>query len=386
MKKNSSSSSATVTKREAAVDGITALPTPANGGPTAARPPYHAVVGLDVGDRQSHYCVLDLEGSVVTEGVVKTTEASLRMLFEGKGRMRIALEAGTHSPWISRVLIALGHEVLVANPRKLRLIAESDAKHDRADARLLAQLAYVGPALLSPIHSRSAQTQLDLTVIRAREVAVQTRTKMVNAVRGMVKSTGHRLPASATLTFARKAMEACPEALRPALLPLIRLVETLTDDIAAYDRLVVETAGAYPETQAIQTIHGVGALTAVAFVLVLNNDRGRFKRSREVGCYLGLRPKQRDSGLRSPQLGITKAGDPLIRRLATQNAQYVLGPFGRDSALRRWGLSLASHGGKNAKKRAVVAVVRKLVVLMHRIWITQETYDPMRGIPMRPAA
>jgi transposase len=382
MKKNISTSVMTAS----AVDVAGAQVQPATEGAASGAPRYHAVVGLDVGDRQSHYCVLDLDGSVLTEGTVATKEASLRVLFEGKGRMRIALEAGTHSPWISRLLIALGHEVLVANPRKLRLIAESDAKHDRADAHLLARLAHVGPALLSPIHSRSAQTQIDLAVIRAREAAVQTRTKIVNAVRGMVKSTGHRLPASSTLTFAQKATETCPQALQPALLPLIRLVQTLTDDIAAYDRLVAEKARAYPETQAIQTIHGVGALTAVAFVLVLNNDRSRFKRSRDVGCYLGLKPKQRDSGKRSPQLGITKAGDPLIRRLATQSAQYILGPFGRDSALRRWGLALASHGGKNAKKRAMVAVARKLVVLMHRIWITQDAYDPMRGVAVRSAA
>ena len=373
-------------KTGSVVDVAAARSTPSDADAAAVTPQYHAVVGLDVGDRQSHYCVLDLNGGVVAEGAVKTTEASLRVLFEGKGRMRIALEAGTHSPWISRLLIALGHEVLVANPRKLRLIAESDAKHDRADAQLLARLAHVGPALLSPIHTRSAQTQIDLTLIRAREVAVQTRTKIVNAVRGMVKSTGHRLPASPTLTFARKATEACPEMLEAALLPLLRLVATLTDDITAYDRLVVEKARAYQETEAIQTIHGVGALTAVAFVLVLNNDRARFKRSRDVGCYVGLKPKQRDSGMRSPQLGITKAGDPLIRRLATQSALYILGPFGRDSALRRWGLVLASRGGKNAKKRAVVAVARKLVVLMHRIWITQQAYDPMRGVRVRPAA
>ena len=359
---------------------------PAEDGVASVTPRYHAVVGLDVGDRQSHSCVLDLDGNVVAEGAMKTTEASFRVLFEGKGRMRIALEAGTHAPWISRLLIALGHDVLVANPRKVRLIAESNGKNDRADARLLARLAHVGPALLSPIQTRSAQTQIDLAVIRAREVAVQTRTKIVNAVRGMVKSTGQRLPASPTLTFARKATAACPEALQPALLPLIRLVQTLTDDITAYDRLVEEKACAYPETQAIQTIAGVGALTAVAFVLVLNNDRSRFKHSRDVGCYLGLKPRQRDSGLRSPQLGITKTGDPLMRRLATQGAQYILGPFGRDSALRRWGLSLASRGGKNAKKRAVVAVARKLVVLMHRLWITQEAYDPMRGVRARPAA
>ena len=383
MKKNIKTS---VMNTASAVDAAAAEPQPAVDGAAVVVRQYQAVVGLDVGDRQSHYCVLDLSGGVVAEGVVKTTEASLRVLFEGKGRMRIALEAGTHSPWISRRLIALGHEVLVANPRKLRLIAESDAKHDRADAQLLARLAHVGPALLAPIQTRSAQTQTDLTLIRAREVAVQTRTKIVNAVRGMVKSSGHRLPASPRLTLARKATEACPEALQPAVLPLLRLVQTLTNDIAAYDRLVVEKARASPETEAIQTIHGVGALTAVAFVLVLNNDRSRFKRSRDVGCYLGLKPKQRDSGRQSPQLGITKAGDPLIRRLATQSAQYILGPFGRDSALRRWGLVLASRGGKNAKKRAVVAVARKLVVLMHRIWITQEAYDPMRGVRVRPAA
>src|SRR5215207_515830 len=213
VKKNSS---AMTLRNTAAVSDIQAARPPADTDgvvvPGTAR--YHAVVGLDVGDRQSSYCVLDLDGGVVAEGTLKTTEASLRVLFEGKGRMRIALEAGTHSPWISRLLIALGHEVLVANPRKLRLIAESHSKHDRADARLLARLAHVGPALLSPIHTRSAQTQIDLTVIRAREVAVQTRTKIVNAVRGMVKSTGHRLPASSTLTFARKATETCPEALQ----------------------------------------------------------------------------------------------------------------------------------------------------------------------------
>lgn len=348
---------------------------------------HHAVVGLDVGDRHTHYCVLDLDGAVVAEGVAATREPSLRLQFEGKPRLRIALEVGTHSPWVSRLLMALGHEVLVANPRKVRLISENDSKRDRADARLLARLAQVGPVLLSPIHHRSAKVQTDLAVVRAREVAVQTRTKIVNAVRGIVKSTGQRLPGSTTGTFAQKAKTACPDVLQPALLPLLRLVEALTHEIQVYDRLITEKATReYPATQAIQSIHGVGALTALAFILVLDDDPGRFRRSRDVGCYVGLRPKQRESGRSSPQLGITKAGDPLLRRLATQSAQYILGPFGRDSALRRWGLGLASRGGKNAKKRAVVAVARKLVILMHRLWVTQETYDPMRGVMVRPAA
>src|SRR3954454_15845117 len=106
-----------------AVGVAAAQPQPDNDGAASVTPPYRAVVGPDVGDRQSHYCVLDLDGGVVAEGNVKTTEAALRVLFKGKGRQRIALEAGTHSPWISRLLTAWGHEVLVANPRKLRLIA-----------------------------------------------------------------------------------------------------------------------------------------------------------------------------------------------------------------------------------------------------------------------
>jgi len=351
------------------------------------RPDYQAVVGLDVGDRQTHYCVLDLDGELAVEGAVATREASLRVQFEGKARMRIALEAGAHSAWISRLLVALGHDVIVANPRKVRLISSSDSKNDPADARTLARLAHVGPELLSPIQVRSEKTQVDLALVRARDVAVQSRTKIINAVRGIVKSTGRRLPKSSTLTFARKAKDACPEALLPALLPLLRVIEELTREIELYEKLVSKKAETeYPETNAIRTIHGVGPLTALAFVLLLNNDRSRFRRSRDVGCYIGLRPKQRESGQRAPQLGITKAGDPLLRRLATQCAQYILGPFGKDSALRRWGLSLALRGGKNAKKRAVIAVARKLVILMHRIWITQEVSEPLRGVASKSTA
>ncbi len=344
---------------------------------------YQAVVGLDVGDRQTRYCVLDMRGDVAVEGTVATKENCLRVQFEGKARMRIALEAGTHSAWISRLLADLGHEVIVANPRKLRLISESDSKNDPADARLLARLAHVGPDLLSPIQHRSEKTQNDLALVRAREVAVQARTKIVNAVRGIVKSSGDRLPGSATLSFARKAKEGCPELLKPALMPLLRVIEALTREIALYDRMVAKKSDdEYPETKAIRTIHGVGPLTALTLVLVLDNNRTRFRRSRDVGCYIGLRPKQRESGTKSPQLGITKSGDPLLRRLATQCAQYILGPFGQDSALRRWGLSLSLRGGKNAKKRAIVAVARKLVILMYRLWISQATYEPMRGVVM----
>jgi transposase len=348
---------------------------------------YGAVVGLDVGDRHVHYCMLDLAGEVIAEGVITTREQSVRMLLDGKPRMRVALEAGNHSPWISRLLTELGHEAIVANARNVRMISQSDGKNDPADARMLARLARVGPDLLGPIQHRSADVQSDLTIIRAREVAVTGRTKLINAVRGLVKSTGKRLPGFGSGTFGKKAREACPPELKEALAPLLRLIEHLTREIQLYDRMVTKKASTkYPETKTICTIPGVGPLTALAMVLMMNNDPKRFGKSRDVGCYFGLRPIQRQSGASSPQLGITKAGDHVFRRLITQSAQYILGPFGKDCALRRWGLSLAVRGGKNAKKRAVIAVARKLSILMHRLWVKQEEFDPERGLSLATAA
>jgi transposase len=347
----------------------------------------HAVMGLDVGDKQTHFCMLDPSGEFVAEGAVVTSDAGLRSLLAGRPRMRVALEAGTHSGWIGRLVERLGHELIVANPRQLALISKSDSKNDRNDARMLAQLAVTGPELLAPVRPRSAKTQCDLAWVRSREVAVEARTKIINAVRGIVKTSGVRLPKCSTATFGTKIQALCPEALKEALLPLLRIVQELTREIQLYDKLVARKAKEeYPETAAIETIDGVGPLTALTFVLVLDNDRARFQRSRDVGCFIGLRPRQRDSGMRSPQLGITKAGDPLLRRLATQCAQYILGPFGRDSALRRWGLGLITRGGKRAKQRAVVAVARKLVILMHRLWVRQEHYDPLHGVSVAAAA
>jgi len=265
------------------------------------------------------------------------------------------------------------------------MISESDAKNDRADARMLARLARVGPDLLAPIQHRSAEVQNDLAVIRAREVAVTSRTKLINAVRGLVKSAGKRLPGCGSVVFGKKAGQACPPELTEALSPLLRLIEHLTKEIQLYNQIVSKKAEAkYPATQAICTIPGVGPLTALTMVLIMNNDPKRFAQSRDVGCYFGLRPGQRDSGANSPQLGITKAGDHVFRRLVTQSAQYILGPFGKDCALQRWGFSLSSRGGKSGKKRAVIAVARKLAILMHRLWVTQEVFDPGRGLS--PAA
>lgn len=333
-------------------------------------------IGLDLGDRSTSYCVLNGQGDVVGEGKIPTTPEALQSQIEGMCPCRIALEVGTHSRWTSRILERAGHEVIVANPQKVRLIAESNRKTDTLDARALARLARVDPALLSPISHRAQEVYPDLAKLRARELLVRTRTKLVNAVRGIVKATGARLGSCTTRTFAKKMADEIPEELQQSLRPLIDTIAYVNEQIGAYDKEIESVAKRdYPETEKLRAVHGVGPVTAVQFVLTIG-EPSRFVKSRQVGSFLGLQPKQSQSGERCPQLGITKAGDSSMRQMLVQCSQFMLGRFGKDCNLRRWGLSLASRGGKNAKKRAVIAVARKLAVLLHALLVSDKPYDP----------
>jgi transposase len=321
---------------------------------------------------------LDEQGEVIQEGSVATTKKGLNQVFGALSRCRVALEVGTHSPWVSRQLAGMGHEVIVANARRVRLIAESSRKDDRLDARALARLARIDPQLLSPIRHRSAQAQADLMRVRARAALVEVRTALINSARGLTKSYGERLrKCSAERVSKELGLELSTE-LRAALGPLLAAVEALTERIKEYDRQIeVVARERYAEVELLKQVSGVGTLIALTYMLTLE-DPHRFRRSRDAGCYVGLRPKRRDSGDRSPQLRITKEGDRYLRKLLVQSAHYILGPFGPDCDLRRWGLKLAEHGGNNAKKRAWVAVARKLAVLLHKLWVSGEVYEPLR--------
>jgi transposase len=346
--------------------------------PKAPRLKRSPIVGVDVGDKNSHYCILGPEGEIAAEGILRTTPAGFSAQFSRATRCRIVLEVGTHSPWISRLLGGLGHEVIVANAGRVRMIYDNDNKNDRVDARTLARLARVDTELLHPVRHRSAEAQADLAILHARDCVVSLRTKLVNTVRSMVKSFGSRLPSGSPEYFPRKVRSHIPASLQPALFPLLEQMELLTSQIRAYDKQVEQLSRTrYPKTQLIQQIRGVGALTSLAFVLTID-DPHRFQKSRDVGSYLGLRPRRDDSGQSRPQLSITKAGNHFLRRLLVNCAHYTLGHFGMDSDLRRWGQALMARGGKNAKKRAIVAVARKLAVLMHSLWVSGEVYEPLR--------
>jgi transposase len=336
-------------------------------------------IGLDLGDRSSYYCVLDDAGEVVFENALPTTAKAMQQVFAGMPRSRIALETSAHSPWVSRLLTALGHEAIVAHARNVRLIGESRRKDDRIDARTLARLARIDPQLLSPVQHRSAKAQIHLTAIRARAELVRARTAVVNSARGLAKSYGERLRKCSTQQVRQDLATELSAELREVLEPLLSEVESLNEHIKEYDRRITEMAKeTYPEAELLKQVKGVGDLIALTYVLTIE-DPHRFKKSRDVGCFLGLRPGRRNSGQSEPQMHISKEGDRYLRTLMVQGAHYILGPFGEDSDLRRWGRKLAERGGKNAKKRAVVAVARKLAVLLHRLWVSGEAYEPLRN-------
>ena len=350
------------------------------------RAPTMLTAGLDLGDKYSYLCVLDTDtGKLLEEGRLRTTPQALRRRFDSERRMSVAIEAGTHSPWVSRVLKECEHKVLVANPRKTGLIYGQGRKTDKLDAEKLARLARVDPKLLSPLEHRGEQSQAHLALIRSREVVVRSRAQLINHVRGTVKSFGARLPKCSTASFHKKVAASIPEELRPALEPLLETIASLSTRIRHYERELEELAQQhYPETKLLRQVQGVGTLTALTFVLTLE-EPGRFEESRQVGAYLGLVPGKEQSGERDPQKRISREGDEMLRRLLVGSAHYILGPFGEDCDLRRHGLKIAgSTAANNARKRAVVAVARKLAVLLHHLWISGEVYEPLYNLRWQP--
>jgi transposase len=316
---------------------------------------------------------------LLAEDQVRTRSPQLESWLRKLPASVVVLETGTHARWITQLARRCGHEVVVANPRQLRLIYAGNNKTDRLDAIKLARVGRLDRALLGEVELRSAEEHADLAVIMARDAMVKARTQFINMVRGMVKAAGARVAVCSAEAFPGKADAVLPAELRTALAPVLEQIDALNERIREYDQRLEHLARTkYPETELLRQIGGVGFLTALTFRLTIG-EAGRFRQSRTVGGYLGLRPKRDQSGEYDPQLGITKAGNGLLRRTLVNAAHYIVGPFGPDSDLRRWGLGLAGRNVKGAKKRAVVAVARKLAVLMHRLWVNGEVYEPFRN-------
>ena len=351
------------------------------------------VIGIDLGDRSSSYCVRTLGQQIVREATVATTAAAILKEFQGLRRQRIVIETGTHSRWVAHLLEMMGHEVMVANARKLKLISENNQKSDKVDARLLSQLGCMNVEWLHPVYVRSQEAHCELLLARSREALVETRTGLINHVRGVVKSFGSRLAKCTSESFVEVARVGLPDGLKPALSGVLAALEEMDEQIYDYDCRIEHLCNTkYKEAaQCLLQVNGVGPVTTVTYLLTIEN-KDRFEQSRDVGPYLGLVPKSRQSGQRDPQLGITKAGDEMLRKLLVNCAHHMLGAKGQDSDLRRWGLELVRaverKRKQGARKLAAAAVARKLAVLLHALWVSGAVYEPLRnrGAQQTPAA
>ena len=343
-------------------------------------------IGIDISDKVSSFCRITEDGEIAEEGRFHTSPEMVSKRFGQIPAARIALEAGTHSAWMTHLLRSFGHEVYVANPRDLKAVTGNKRKSDREDALQLARLARADFRLLKPTHVRSLEVQQDAIALLARDGFVRARSLLVNLARSLAKTHGQRLPKSITNTFGKRAFEKLPAALGGSMEMLLKVIDALSvavEDATEVVEKVLETK--YPEAKTLRQVPGVGAVTTLCYLVTLETAQ-RFPQGRDVGAYVGLTPVRRQSGERDPQLGISKAGNSMLRRLLVQCAHHMLGRWGKDSALRRWGLKLAGRNEPNARKRAVVAVARKLAVLLHRLWRTGEDYLPFPGRAREAAA
>lgn len=341
-------------------------------------------IGLDLGDRFTHGCRLDANALVQARFRFPTTKDGLAKAFAAQPPARVVLEVGTHSPWLSRWLEARGHEVIVANPREVASISRTTRKNDRADAEQLARLGRSDPKLLHPIRHRGARAQRDRARLATRRRLVAIRASLVTQARGLAKALGVRLPRSTTAAFVQRVQEAGFEELFPGMGSLLRTIAGLGEEIRQLDReLAALSKAQYPETALLRRVPGVGPITALTYVLAIE-DPARFAKSRRIGSYLGLRPKQRDSGKRSRELSISKEGDRELRMLLVECAQWILAR-GPDSELKRFGERLATRGGRATRKKAVVALARKLAVVLHHLWQTGEVYQPFPRVQTQSA-
>jgi transposase len=333
-------------------------------------------LGLDLGDRRSSLCLIGAGGEILEEDQVATTKGALGNLFERMEPCQVVLEACGHVHWIARIAESKGHEIIVANPRELRLISQSGRKNDRNDARTLARLGRVDPELLRPIKLRGDACRASRALLHARDQLVRTRTKLVTFTRGQVKSFGGRIPSCSATSFHKSAAAHVPEPLTDSIGPVLEVLAQLDAQIRNLDAQIQGVSEErHPETAILRQVRGVGPVLALAYVSTIE-DPARFSSSRSVGSYVGLAPGLYDSGAKTPQLRISKRGDRFLRRMLVNAATYILGPFGGDSDLRRFGERIARGGSQRDKARARIAVARKLACQLHHLWRTGSVWEP----------
>ena len=356
--------------------------TPLKSPPLAARPrqdPDRRIIGLDLGDKSMCFRVVDGEGRVLEEGASTTSSTEIAVFAKRHPGAEVLMEAGGNSPWVQREFCKQGLKAVVTKADIL--CGRRRRKNDPTDAAELAELMRMNSNRIVEVEHKPEDVAVDFVLLKARDTLVKSRTAAINFVRGELKTFGVRIQPMDADCFGRRAAPHVPAELRRALKPMIDEIVGLTARIKSYEKNIKKAvATTYPQAKRfVDEVYGVSDVVALAFVLTIFNPE-RFRRARDVGPYLGLEPKERSSGTIKPQLGVSKAGNPFMRKLLVQSAHFLLGGFAvneeRSGDLREWGMSLKRRGGKAAKKRAAVAVARKLAVAMLASWKSETPWDP----------
>ena len=333
---------------------------------------YCTTIGADVSDRTTKICVMTKaeggERRIVVETTCATTKAGFEEAFAKFDRSwPVVFETGTHCRWMDRLLRGMGFKAIVANPGKIPSITKSNTKNDRNDARELARLALADPAMLHPVFLRDEVYQQMLRFHHARNVLISQRTQTINQIRGFAKSMGYRIECSSTEKFHELGKAGWPKELEECAWPLMGVLKAVNLKIRAYDKLIARLAER-PEFKSMveraRAVYGVGIVGSTVFIAAIGGRPDRFDHTRDIGAYLGMIPKQDQSGDKDKQLHITRAGADIVRTALVECASVAMMSNAKDTDLKLKGLRIAMHGGRIARKKAKVAVARGLAVTM----------------------
>ena len=332
---------------------------------------YYTTIGMDVSDRKTQVCVMAKTGAtpkIVMETTIPTTKDGLaKFLSTQDGAAPVAFETGMHCRWMSEVAEGMGFKVYVANPCRLRMITESKTKNDVNDARMLARIALSDPGLLHPVKLRGPEHQKMLNLHEMRNLLVKQRTGIVVQLRAIAKSMGFRIAKCQAAGFHNLDRKAWPEGFRDIAWPMLKNLEQLAVTIKTYEKQIrelAETPTFKAQVERLMEIRYVGLFVATGFIAVTGGDMDRFEKPRDIGPWLGVTPRQDQSGDIDRQCHITKAGSKMLRWKLAECAQRVLQKNSADTDLKVKGLRICARGGKIAKGKSITAVARGLAVLM----------------------
>lgn len=330
-------------------------------------------VGIDVSLENSSICVIDERGVVIKEGTAPSEPEAIGRFIRHQGRKveHVGLETGSLSQWLHAGLTRQGFKVSVMEARHVHAaFGAMRVKTDRNDARGLAQLVRLG--WFKSVHVKAPSAQETRALLNARQFLVDKVTGIENSMRANLRNFGLKMGVVSRKTWPTRARELASgtPALELLVEALLRVRDVLLQELRTLDRKLLETARADPVVQTLMTAPGVGAIVALTYRNAID-DPSRFKRSKDVGPWLGLTPTRYQSGEIDRCGHVTKAGDASVRTALYEAATTLLGRVVKWSALKSWGLRVARRSGM---KKARVAVARKLAVMLHSMWRTQSPF------------